>query len=133
MDPGARAAPLSVFDPVVSVLNVRTWRAINEEDLHGQIEIVLRATPGLTTGREVRTKHSRYDLLVDCDGHRIVVEIKVTGSPGAVTAQVQRYAQAPDVTAVLLVTTSSRLARAVSVGGYTLAGKPFRALALRTF
>jgi hypothetical protein len=65
---------------------------------------------------------------------RVVLELKLAASAPAVERQAQRYAGAPDVDAVVVVTTSQRLAHEPRRAGATeLGGKPFGVIALRSF
>ena len=58
--------------------------------------------------REFAIGRDRVDFLVDfrIDGNpfRIAIECKVAGGPSAVMEQLLRYAQSPDVDAIILVT-----------------------------
>lgn len=128
-------------DVVIAILEVRaklapfTFRAVNEEDLQTQVAKVLRdpAGGGLVITREVIAKASRYDIEVVRGITRLVLELKVSGSASAVERQAQKYALTDGVDAVLLVTTSSRLARHLLAQPPTLGGKVFEVITLRTF
>jgi hypothetical protein len=69
---------------------------------------------------------------------RLVLELKVTGSAEAAERQAQRYAQDEGVDAVVVVTSSQKLARQLMAPGdvgqaplNALGGKPFAVIALR--
>lgn len=104
----------------------------NERDLQEQILDVLSTQKNLIVREEVRARTGRYDIQVETLGVRVVLELKVTGSPSEVERQAQRYALEGDVDAVAVVTTSNRLARAIGRHD-TLGGKPFAVVALRSF
>jgi hypothetical protein len=67
------------------------------------------------------SRKDRPDFLIS--GH-LVVELKVDGSGPAVTRQLQRYAQDPRVSGLVLVTTRQRHMRMPA----TLSGKPVACL-----
>jgi histidyl-tRNA synthetase len=122
-----------VFDYLRGLLAAYTFTPLDEADLQDQVATVL-ATAGVDVDREVLAAGGRYDLLARTRGVRVVLELKVTGSAPSVERQAQRYALTDDVDAVVIVTTSNRLARALArVGGETLGGKPFAVIALRGF
>jgi hypothetical protein len=63
-----------------------------------------------------------------------VLELKLAASAPAVERQAQRYAAAADVDAVVVVTTSQRLAHELRrAGADKLGGKQFGVIALRSF
>lgn len=118
------------------------FRATSEASLKDQVTLALASShPDWSIRSEVRARAGRYDLLVTVprtglDGQaftRVVIEIKLRAAAASVERQAQRYAQMPDVDAVVVVTTSRRLAaQLVSSGGPSLCGKPFEAIAVRT-
>lgn len=133
-------------------LDQYVFRARNEADLQGQVFGVLLLDPQLRCDREVVAARGRYDILVQwreswadfdrshpIDRHRmqlvsIVLELKVQGGAAAAERQAQKYAQTDGVDAVVIATTSLRLARSItSAGGDTLGGKPFAVIDLRVF
>ncbi len=72
-------------------------------------------------------------------GLRLVLELKVAGTAEAAERQAQRYAQDGGVDAVVVVTSSQRLARQLMAPGDAkqaslneLGGKPFAVIALRS-
>lgn len=120
------------------------FRVRTESELQEWVTNILRAA-GITVAREVRVATDRgdgaagrLDILAKVPGPddkvtRIVLELKLGASAAAVERQAQRYAMMPDVDAVIVVTTSQRLASELSNnGGPTLGGKPFHAIAVRT-
>lgn len=108
------------------------FRAVDEHDLQRQVAECLADDQSIELAREVIAERGRYDIFVRCDGARLVLELKVKGSAAEVERQAQRYAMTEGVDAVLLVTTSRRLAAQLRAGGPTLGGKPFEVIALRT-
>lgn len=121
------------IDRIRGLLNAYTFAATNEADLQAQVATVL-VLAGVEVDREVLAAGGRYDILARTLGARVVLELKVTGSAGAVERQAQRYAMTDDVDAVAVVTTSNRLANELRrpTGG-TLGRKPFGVIALRAF
>lgn len=79
------------------------------------------------------------NVLVDGTAVRVVIELKVKGTAEAAERQAQRYAKTDAVDAVVIATSSNRLARGIAVGGggaivhQTLGGKPFGVVYLRPF
>jgi hypothetical protein len=128
------AASLAIVG-LAQLLGQYAFRPASEAQLQDQVaEVLVRA--GLAVDREVRAgDRDRYDLLVAPPGAgRIVLELKLHASAPAVERQAQRYAAAPDVDAVVVVTTSQRLAHELRRAGATeLGGKPFGVIALRSF
>ena len=62
--------------------------------------------PDHVVEREVRLNaRDRLDLLVD---DTLCIETKIAGTPRSVRAQIDRYAQHPDVKAILLITSRVR-------------------------
>ena len=119
-----------IITAIRSALIQRIYRAVSEAQLQDQISRVL-TFEGFEHHREVIAGSGRYDILVG----RIVIELKVKGSANTVERQAMRYAQMPEVDAVVVVTTSQRLA--ASLTGHTgtanmLGGKPFHVITLRT-
>lgn len=119
---------------LAELLGQYTFRPASEAQLQDQVAEVL-ARAGLAVDREVRADaRSRYDLLIALPGAgRVVLELKLRASAPAVERQAQRYAEAADVDAVVVVTTSQRLAHELRRGGDQLGGKPFGVIALRSF
>lgn len=127
-----RAAAL---EHLAELLGRYAFRPANEGQLQDQVAGILERA-GLAADREVRADaRSRYDLLVALPGAgRVVLELKLAATAPAVERQAQRYAAAADVDAVVVVTTSSRLAHELRrAGSDQLGGKPFAVIALRSF
>lgn len=115
---------------VVEILSQRTFVANNERDLASLVSHTLGAG-NLFMNREVRSTSGRYDVLLTGDDEiKVVLELKVKGSAAAAERQAQKYALTRGIDAVMLVTTSARLAAQIDTG--TLGGKPFDVIALRT-
>lgn len=118
------------------------FRARSEADLQAQVVSVLVCKmQHVTIDTEVRSGSGRYDIALrgvwsDAVPDRaglLVLELKVKSSATAVERQALRYAQMGDVAAVVVVTTSLRLAAQLAAsGGPTLGGKPFAVIALRS-
>jgi len=126
--------------------------ANDEADLQSQVAAVLETCGHFRISREVRVieVRGRYDILVEVlgvgrgspvqlHGPRLVLELKIGGTAEAAERQAQRYAQDKDVDAVVVVTSSQKLARwlmATVEGGKEalneLGGKPFSVIALRS-
>lgn len=136
------------IDKIRRILSDYTFRAIDERDLAVQVGEVLQRTEGLHVRREVTGAQGRYDLLVEVSREeglvpppvvRLVLELKVSGTAEAVERQAQRYARDEEVDAVVLVTSSRRLALEILRAGAfvllegveCLGGKPFSVIALR--
>lgn len=79
-------------------------------------EVTCATREGLTDGR------GRYDISVRRDGVHVVLELKLNASIAAVERQAQAYIMSPDVDAVIIVTTSNRLAASMPSSG-TLPGE----------
>ena len=125
----------AAIERIVELLGTYTFRPASEAQLQDQIAAVL-GRAGLAVEREVRADaRSRYDLLVALPGAgRVVLELKLAASAPAVERQAQRYAVAADVDAVVVVTTSHRLAHELRrAGADQLGGKPFGVISLRSF
>lgn len=124
------------FAELTALLGRYVFRAASEQQLQDQVAGIL-AGAGLQVDREVRVNSgaNRYDLLVTIPGvGRVVLELKLHASAPGVERQAQRYAAAPEVDAVMVVTTSSRLANELRRAGCSeLGGKPFGVIALRSF
>lgn len=120
------------------------FRVRTESELQEWVTNILRGS-GITVAREVRVRSDlgygpagRVDIMAKFPGPddqvtSIVLELKLGASAASVERQAQRYAMMPDVDAVIVVTTSKRLAAELSNnGGPTLGGKPFHTIAVRT-
>lgn len=125
---------IQAIEGLAELLGRYAFKPTNERQMQEQVAEVLERA-GLTVDREVRAcARDRYDLLVALPGAaRVVLELKLAASAPAVERQAQRYAAAPDVDAVVVVTTSHRLAHELRRGGEQLGGKPFAVIALRPF
>lgn len=135
-------ARASVRDLSASIERIRdvlaryTFTPQREADLQAQVSDALASV--MVVDREVIAKRGRYDILVRHNGWRIVLELKLAASAPAVERQAQRYALSDGIDAVVVVTTSNRLARELerpgeALGVETLGGKPFAVIALRGF
>lgn len=128
---------MTAIDFIRSTLDRYTFRPLSEADLQAQVTTALAAA-GVDVDREVLAERGRYDILARTRGARVVLELKLRASAPAVERQAQRYALTDDVDAVIVVTTSARLARELerpgeALGVDTLGGKPFAVIALRGF
>jgi plasmid stabilization system protein ParE len=126
---------MSQINLLTELLGGHAFRPTSERQLQDQIADIL-ARSGLTVDREVRASaRDRYDLLVTLPSiGRVVLELKLAASAPAVERQAQRYAAAPDIDAVVVVTTSQRLAHELRrAGANQLGGKLFGVIALRSF
>ena len=125
--------PAEACDRIGAALAQYTFRVANEDQLQRHVCSALSDMDIGDLSREVRVNpRNRFDILVRFDDISVVLELKVGGAASSVERQAQRYAQIESVDAVCVVTTCSRLARQLERSGRTLAGKPFRAMALRT-
>lgn len=68
----------------------------------------------------VLTDGDRLDFYLPTE--RIVLELKIDGSPASVTRQLLRYASHPDVAGIVLATSRARIGNLLQAGA--LAGKP---------
>lgn len=125
------------------ILGKYKFSADSEATVQRQVLEILPRWTGVTViGSEVIVDCGRFDVLVDFEHEhkktRIALELKVRGTVGAVEEQAQRYARNDGVDAVVVVTTSSKLARELAVDmsssfvHQTLGGKPFGVIHLRT-
>lgn len=104
-------------DEICALLATFRFSFAHEDDLQRGIAQALHSLD-LTPEREVRLGSAgRIDLLLDGIG----IEVKVTGQPRRVEAQLERYAERDEIRGLVLVTTRARH-RPPSV----LAGKPCR-------
>lgn len=96
---------------VTRVLRENRFRYSGERDLQAGIAIALAAA-GLNAQREAALGDmGTIDFLIDHEGARLGVEIKIRGSRPEVTRQVHRYLQHASIEALLLVTTRAELSR----------------------
>lgn len=111
----------------------------NERTLQREVMLVLARDGRIRAEREVRGDHGSFDVRVAFveEGRPaavVVIELKLRSPAAAVERQAQRYAKVDGVDAVVVATTSRRLQAALlALRFHMLGGKPFRALALRTF
>ncbi len=107
---------------IASFLAAHRFRYRNEGQLHDAIAGALEAG-AISAEPEVQlTPHERIDFMAG----RIGIEVKVAGTPAAVTRQLRRYADSPDVDALVLVTNRARHLRVAREIG----GKPVRVVCL---
>lgn len=86
---------------IAALLRAHAFTANDEAELQRAIAEVLTGA-GVEHQREARlTARDRIDFLVG----RIGLEVKVDGALAAVTRQLHRYAQLPEIDGLLLVTT----------------------------
>lgn len=136
-----------------SALSDYVYRCRSESELQAQVVGVLgERMPEVHVDTEVRKGNGRFDVVLRGDwgvprfvaasdqwsdgavrgnAGLLVLELKVKSSAAAVERQAQRYALIDDVCAVIVVTTSRRLASELS-SEPTLGGKPFAVIALRS-
>jgi hypothetical protein len=128
-----RRSLASALDRIRDALARYAFTPQNEADMQEQVASAL-VSAGMAPDREVIAERGRYDILVRSNYWRVVLELKVAGSAAAVERQAQRYALTDSVDAVVIVTTSSRLANELRrTDGDTLGGKPFAVIVLRAF
>lgn len=109
------------------------FRVRDESELQDQVVATLGKLGHGEIRREVSYQGARFDITFRIHHVTVVLELKVRSSAAAVERQAQRYALMEEVDAVLVVTTSQRLAHQLADYPYpTLGGKPFGAVALRT-
>jgi hypothetical protein len=89
-----------MIDTIARALRSHRFRCDSEADLQEGISRVLTEA-GLPHRREHHLGPDRVDFFLA----GIALEVKIDGSLSAVTRQLHRYAQHPDVHSVLLVTT----------------------------
>jgi hypothetical protein len=124
-----------VFALVRRTLEDRVHLARGEEWLQKHVAAALRARDEIDVSTEVIDASGRFDIVVVTRGDapvRVVLELKVRAAVAAVERQAQRYAMSHGVDGVAVVTTSRRLARQLA-DMRTLGGKPFTAIALRSW
>lgn len=109
------------FARVIAALARYQFIQHDERELQVGIAAVL-AEAGITFERERRLdEHNRVDFYLP--DTRLVIEVKVQGSPMPVLRQLWRYCKHHDVDGILLVTTLAKLARIPD----SIAEKPARA------
>jgi hypothetical protein len=112
-------------DRILELCRTIRCQTATERELQDALEVLLRANfPSVTREAQLGPKDI-VDFLVD----DVAVEVKVDGSPMAVTRQLQRYAQHERVQSLVLVTTR---AKHRSVAG-ELQKKPVRVAWLAPF
>lgn len=89
---------------IASVIAGNHLTYANEDDLQAGIDSLL-ALAGFNATREVRLSDrlSRIDLMSGTVG----IEVKIKGSAASVTRQLKRYAECPEIDALILVTTKA--------------------------
>ena len=98
---------------VCAALTSHIFRFSSERDLQDGIEQVLNRL-SVANKREARlTNEERVDFLVN----RVAVEVKTKGNRVSVMRQLSRYAECPDVDAIVLVTAKQTLGCPSSIGG----------------
>lgn len=112
-----------MIDTISGVLRAHRFRFSSELQLQDGIENALRAD-GVVFERERQLGHDRVDFFAG----GVALEVKVDGSLSAVTRQLHKYAQHPDVSAVVLATTRMLHDRMPA----EMCGKPVRVVVLRT-
>lgn len=122
--PAAFEAQLS---RLIGILGVRPLPIGREKDLHDEIEARCHLA-GIAAKREYQLGRAfgRLDLFIpsgDAGDPGVAIELKADGGPSTVLRQLLRYADSPEVGALLLVTS-----RAALRGGLpaTLNDKPLR-------
>lgn len=117
---------MSLIDQVVSELSAHSYRFTRETDLHKGMAWVL-AQAGIAFEREVVAgPRERFDFLLEGG---LVIEVKVNGSLSDALLQCKRYADRPDVTAIVLVATRHWAIKAAP--DLTVSGKPVRLVKLK--
>lgn len=91
-------------EKIISILRACTFSYQSEDELQQGIFQALTEA-GISSEREVKlTAHDRIDFMVG----KIGIEVKVDFSAAAVVRQLHRYAQLPQIEALVLVTTRHR-------------------------
>jgi hypothetical protein len=93
----------SVPQTLRRILGSARFRYSGEIELQNGIEQLFTQRQ-LTFERERALGPDRVDFFA----HGVAIEVKIDGSLSEVTRQLHRYAQHPDVTAIVLVTTRAR-------------------------
>lgn len=152
--PANTMSAAGVLAEVRALLATYVFHATDEADLQAQVAAVLETCGRFQISREVRVAavRGRYDIFVKVfladqpRALRLVLELKVAGTAADAERQAQRYARDEGVDAVVVVTSSQRLARGLmapcavgqtlsTLGGQTLStlgGKPFAVITLRS-
>ena len=113
----------STLNVLADILSGFSFAITCEEDLQVGVGRALERA-GVVAERERKLGRDRVDFFVD----GIAVEVKIEGSLSAVTRQLHRYSEHPDVKAVLLVTTKMQHDRMPE----TMSGKPVRVVRVKT-
>lgn len=92
---------------------------------HRTIALLLEAA-GFTVEREVQLSGARGRIDFYMPAERIGIEVKVKGSPTEIVRQLSRYAQAPEIHTLMLVTGRARLGQLLPA---ELHGKPLHVVA----
>lgn len=86
---------------IVKILVDYRYRCLNELDLQDGIAASIETTLGRAPEREWHLGRDRLDLFMD----GVAIEVKIDGPLSSVTRQLHRYAQHPNVKAIVLATT----------------------------
>lgn len=111
-----------ILTDLAALLEGSPGRWNGEASLQNHLETVLAP---LGFEREVTAGHDRFDFYRPAD--RIVVEVKIAGSPAQVLRQLLRYAGRPDVDGLVLATMRGTLVRTLPPA---MLGKPVAAARL---
>jgi len=110
---------------VENLLRAHRFRFGNERELQDGIAQVLSAA-NISFAREVVLGDAGVIDFVVREQEAIGLEVKISGSLAALTRQLHRYAQRPELASLMLVTPLARLIRLPP----TFAGKPLRVVHL---
>lgn len=98
-------------DELERIIRSGRYRYTTEDELQQGLAAVLQhgLPPGTSVQREVRlSARDRLDLLIERHGHRVAIEVKIDGNAGALGRQLTRYAEHPDLDALIVVTSRVR-------------------------
>ena len=102
---------------IAKLISQYRFNFMTESDLQDGLLELLKTEPIKIAKEEFISRKSRPDFIVEGN---IAIEVKIGGSLGALTRQVQRYAKHDSIREVLVVTSKSRHTNLPA----TLAGKP---------
>ncbi len=95
---------------LVELLKTYRYSVGSEDSFQRSLEaVLLRHNIGFMREHQLGPEYGRIDFYLP--GCKFGIELKVKGSPSQVLRQLHRYAQCPEIAALILLTARARLAR----------------------
>lgn len=93
---------MSAIDLVVQQLMSHTYNWMTEQELQDGIADVLGSRFEHVKRETTLSQRDRPDFIIDIDGTRIAIEVKIAGARTAILRQLGRYAEHDTIDAVIL-------------------------------